>query len=91
MKFYRAAWVLVVVILSSGAGSALGQSPEEPFRLKVALYPWVPNAESLVDWIERDFESRNPDIDLVVRPLARAMTKKCLGICHTTTRRLRQR
>ena len=79
MKGYGAAWVLVAVILSSGAGSALGQSPEESFRLKVALYPWVPNAESLVHWIERDFESRNPDIDLVVRPLARANDEEVFG------------
>ncbi|MCY4028848.1 MAG: extracellular solute-binding protein [Acidobacteria bacterium] len=33
----------------------------------MALYPWVPDAASLVEWIEADFESKNPDIDLVVR------------------------
>lgn len=34
--------------------------------MKVALYPWLPDRKSFMDWIEKDFESKHPDIDLVV-------------------------
>jgi thiamine pyridinylase len=36
------------------------------------LYPWIPEPRSFVAWIESDFESQNPDIDLVVRPLSKS-------------------
>ena len=58
----------MAMVLLLGACNAFGSGKEEPFRLKVALYPWVPNAESFMNWIEQDFESRNPGIELVVRP-----------------------
>jgi thiamine pyridinylase len=36
-------------------------------ELRVSLYPWVPEPDSLMRWIEQDFERMNPEIDLVVR------------------------
>ena len=42
------------------------------FQLRVSLYPWIPNATSFFQWIETDFEAKHPDIDLVVRPLAKS-------------------
>ncbi len=47
-------------------------SEEGPFQLKVALYPWLPDADSFMEWIEKDFEEKHSDIDLVVRPVAMA-------------------
>jgi thiamine pyridinylase len=41
-------------------------------QLRVSLYPWIPEAESFFRWIEADFESRNPDIDLIVRPVTQS-------------------
>jgi thiamine pyridinylase len=38
-------------------------------QLRVSLYPWIPDAKSFFAFIESDFESKNPDIDLVVRSL----------------------
>lgn len=49
-----------------------GQVEDDRFPLKVSLFRWVPNEESLAEWIENDFESKNPNIDLVVRPMAKA-------------------
>lgn len=70
-------WVLgclMSLFLTVACGST--EPPEgaesERFELRVSLYPWVPNAESLVKWIEADFESRHRDIDLVIRPLRRS-------------------
>lgn len=45
---------------------------EQKFVLRVALYPWIPESESFFTWIERSFEAKNPDIDLVVRPMSKA-------------------
>jgi thiamine pyridinylase len=53
---------------SPTAAPALAKAPER-FQLRVSLYPWVPDAESLVRWIEADFEATHPTVDLVVRPL----------------------
>jgi thiamine pyridinylase len=36
-------------------------------ELRVSLFPWVPEPDSLMHWIERDFEDLHPEIDLVVR------------------------
>ena len=72
MNLRNGIWFLVLAVFASSGSAALGQVPEEPFRLRVALYPWVPDAQSFMAWIESDFEAQHPDIDLVVRPLARA-------------------
>ena len=72
MDSHKILWLLGLGMLTAGAWGASGHTQEERFQLKVALYPWVPAPESLVEWIEADFESRNPDIDLVVRPLERS-------------------
>ena len=69
MNSHKGFWLLGLGMLIAGGWGAFGHAQEEPFQLKVALYPWVPDAESLVEWIEADFESKNPDVDLVVRPL----------------------
>lgn len=42
------------------------------FQLRVSLYPWVPEPESFLQWIEADFESKHPNIDLVVRALKKS-------------------
>ena len=60
-----------ILVMCSQVNEYLDRMQDEPFRLKVALYPTVPNAESLMNWIEKDFESRYPEIDLVLRPLHR--------------------
>lgn len=39
------------------------------FQLRVSLYPWIPEPDSFIAFIEQDFEAKHPDIDLVVRPL----------------------
>lgn len=60
---------------SPSSEPALEESPsseEEPFQLKVALYPWLPDADSFMKWIEKDFEEKHSDVDLVVRPVAMA-------------------
>lgn len=54
------------------APALAAKAPAERFQLRVSLYPWVPDAESLVRWIEADFEASHPAIDLVVRPLNRS-------------------
>jgi thiamine pyridinylase len=51
------------------SAAVAARAPGGRFELRVSLYPWVPNAESLVQWVEADFEARHPDVDLVVRPL----------------------
>ena len=71
MNSHKNLWLLGLGMLMAGGCGASGNAQEERFQLKVALYPWVPAAESLVEWIEADFESKNPDVDLVVRPLER--------------------
>ena len=72
MNSHKKLWSLGLGMLLAGCWGASGYTQEGRFQLKVALYPWVPAAESLVEWIEADFESKNPDVDLVVRPLERA-------------------
>jgi thiamine pyridinylase len=57
---------------SPTASASTAKAPAERFQLRVSLYPWVPDAESLVRWIEADFEASHPTIDLVVRPLNRS-------------------
>ncbi len=52
--------------------SDLSDSLGERFQLRVSLYPWIPDPESFLAWIESDFESKNPGIDLVVRALKRS-------------------
>jgi len=69
-------------ILASGActGTAGSRGGPQPvprdtggkFELRVSLYPWVPQPESLLRWIENDFEKLHPDVDLVVRPADRS-------------------
>ncbi len=54
--------------LDSQASAPLGAT----FQLRVSLYPWIPDPESFLAWIESDFESKNPDIDLVVRALKKS-------------------
>ncbi|HEU4405655.1 MAG TPA: hypothetical protein VFS43_10225 [Polyangiaceae bacterium] len=54
------------------SGAASHDEASGPFRLRVSLYPWIPEPDAFVAWIESDFESKNPDIDLVVRPLVRS-------------------
>jgi hypothetical protein len=44
-------------------------------ELKVALFPYLPSASNgsnaqLTARLEKDFEARNPDVDLILRPLA---------------------
>lgn len=51
---------------------ALSNSPKTPFR--VALFPYIPdtvgdNFLSMLMRIEREFESQNPTVDLVLKPL----------------------
>lgn len=66
--------VLVISLLASITGSIQGwaANTQERFQLRVSLYPWVPDAEAFFQWIETDFESKHPDIDLIVRPLVRS-------------------
>ena len=52
--------------------SQVSDSLGAPFQLRVSLYPWIPDPESFLAWIESDFESQYPDIDLVVRALKRS-------------------
>lgn len=54
------------------ASAVSARAPAQRFQLRVSLYPWVPDPESLVRWIETDFEAAHPTIDLVVRPLNRS-------------------
>jgi thiamine pyridinylase len=42
------------------------------FQLRVSLYPWIPYSQELADWIKKDFEKDNPQIELVIRPMVRA-------------------
>ncbi len=42
------------------------------FPLRVSLYPWIPEPDSFVAWIEADFEAKHPNVDLIVRPLVRS-------------------
>lgn len=70
------------VVLAAGAcagtaGPSGGPRAESPdaagrFELRVSLYPWVPEPDSLVRWVERDFEALHPDVDLVVRGVDRS-------------------
>ena len=39
----------------------------DKFKLKVALYPYIPEPQKLFDWVKREFEKKNPDIELIVR------------------------
>jgi thiamine pyridinylase len=41
-------------------------------QLRISLYPWIPDPDSFLAFIEADFEAKNPDIDLVVRPLVKS-------------------
>ena len=45
---------------------------QEVFELHVSLYPWIPDENEFVIWVERRFQLENPDIDLIVRPMSRA-------------------
>lgn len=75
--------LLFVSSLTLAAGACAGAAGAQPgprpavadsgkFELRVSLYPWVPEPESLVRWVEQDFERLYPDVDLVVRPLDRS-------------------
>ncbi|KHD09947.1 hypothetical protein PN36_32690 [Candidatus Thiomargarita nelsonii] len=66
MNYIKQIVGLCIVLLATAASAS---SNFDHFQLRVSLYPWVPDAESLFRWIETDFESKHPDIDLVVRPL----------------------
>ena len=65
---------LVIILIATAACNTKDQpdEPRERFQLRVSLYPWVPEAESLVRWIEADFESKNAHVDLVVRSLEKS-------------------
>jgi thiamine pyridinylase len=63
---------------SSGQASVVGPSSSEgaaaeKTQLRVSLFPWVPDPESLFRWIEADFEAKHNEIDLVVRPYGRSL------------------
>jgi thiamine pyridinylase len=76
-RLRRAASMLALAALSlAGCGGGTPQKPAGATRkpLHVALYPYIPDAGgdqyvALLARIEREFEDRNPDIDLVLRPL----------------------
>lgn len=57
---------------SDDLGVAAADGAKAPFQLRVSLYPWIPEPDSFIAWIESDFEAKNPDIDLVVRPLVKS-------------------
>lgn len=54
---------------------AASVAPAERFVLRVSLFPWIPEQDGFAAWIETEFEKRNPDIDLVVRPMSSASTE----------------
>ena len=62
-------------LLAACASSTLQQtqdasrSASEKFKLKVSLYPYIPQQQEFADWIEEEFEHQHPDIDLVVRAM----------------------
>ncbi len=76
-KYVR--WHTIIVLLSAvvvvnffsvpRVYAKCGECRSDSFQLRVSLYPWIPNADSLFRWIEADFESKHPDIDLVIWPL----------------------
>ena len=75
MDYRKWTFGLAFVLLTTNACDTLKPPQDEPaerFQLRVSLYPWVPQAESLVQWIETDFESKNGDLDLVVRPVEKS-------------------
>ena len=45
---------------------------KKKFQLHVSLFPWVPEAESLFQWVEAEFERQYWWIDLVVRDLEKS-------------------
>lgn len=56
------------------AGCAEDSHEAEPTVLRVVSYPWIPDSgedqfAALTAFIEQDFESRYPDIDLQLRPV----------------------
>lgn len=59
----------LVVSVAHAPFAAATQSAPNRFQLRVSLYPWIPEADSFVAFIESDFESKHPNIDLIVRPL----------------------
>src|SRR5262245_9671149 len=73
--FQLGAATLFVACVAPSSGTAIHEGAHEltgRFDLRVSLYPWIPDPQSFADWIESDFESRNPDINLVVRPMAKS-------------------
>jgi thiamine pyridinylase len=64
--------VLVISLLAGCTSSPTPAPNTDPFQLKVSLYPYIPEPEAFFAWIEEDFEAKNPDIDLVVRALAKS-------------------
>lgn len=75
MKYLKWSFGLAVGLITASTFNTLESSQSarnNRFQLRVSLYPWVPEAESLVQWIETDFESKNSGIDLVIRPLEKS-------------------
>jgi thiamine pyridinylase len=64
--------VLVTSQLVACAESPAPTPDPTPFQLKVSLYPYIPEPEAFFAFIEADFEAKNPDIDLVLRSLAKS-------------------
>ena len=68
----RNVWLLLgAIALSACSQGAPTQTPPKTV-LRVSLFAWLPAAESYVKWVETDFETRHPTVDLVIRPLAKA-------------------
>lgn len=64
-----------MLALACAALPAIADAPKDPsrFALKVALYPWIGDAQSWADYVEARFEAANPDIDLIVLPMTESL------------------
>lgn len=51
-------------------------APVDTFELRVSLYPWIPDEEAFVTWVELRFKKEHPDINLIVRPMSKARKDK---------------
>ena len=65
----RTLCILAIVFVAGCSSIGPNLSKPQPFELRVSLYPWIPDEDTFADWIESTFEKRNPDIDLVIRPM----------------------
>jgi thiamine pyridinylase len=69
-------WMQLLILLAavSLCVNAQTQTPTPKTQLRVALFPYIPdvaddNNATLLARIEREFESKNPTVDLILRPL----------------------